>query len=118
MGAADPAVVTPARTFSVIVLAHLLSLRTHLVRTRLCSGSLRARGTKPGRSGGESIPLGRMVVVSRAGDAPGTVGMAATATSNTYPVVRPCFAWASQPAGWVAHAHVHECVGLVIIMKG
>ena len=59
------------------------------------SGNLRARGTKPRRSGGESIPLqplGRMVALSRAGDARGTVGRGPTALENSHPVVRTCFA--------------------------
>ena len=63
----------------------------------LSSGNLRARGTKPRRSWGESIPLDRMVAVSRAGDAPGTAGMGATALESSRPVVRGCFAGASQP---------------------
>jgi len=73
---------------------------------------LRARGTNPRLSGGESTPLGRMVALSRAGPPPGTLGMGATPLESTSPVVCGCFAGASQSAGWGAHAHVHEGVGL------
>ena len=46
---------------------------------------------------------GRMVALSRAGDARGAMGMAATALSSTCPVVRGCFA-GSQSRGWGGHA--------------
>ena len=58
------------------------------------------------------MTLGRMVALSRAGTTPGTLTWAATAPRSSRPVVRPCFAWASQSRDWGAHAHVHEGVGL------